>query len=88
MKLQARLLPVSVDATQITSSSLNWQKVSPWALAYFVMHFSVRFIKDGLFNLLPVLVVFVTQVENKLFWGQVGLTIALTSLLVYCFLYY
>ena len=88
MKPRVRLLPVSVDATQMTPPSLNWQKVSPWALTYFVMHFSVRFVKDGLFNLLPVLVVFVTQVENKLFWGQVALAIALTSLLAYCFLYY
>ncbi|MEI8664213.1 PH domain-containing protein [Pseudoalteromonas sp. B28] len=52
------------------------------------MHFSVRFVKDGLLNLLPMLVVFVTQVENKLFWAQVAGGIALILLLVYSFLYY
>ncbi|WFO19104.1 hypothetical protein ATS73_014130 [Pseudoalteromonas sp. H100] len=46
-----------------------WQKVSPWALVYFVVHFGVRFVRDGIFNLLPLGFVFVTQVENKLFWG-------------------
>jgi len=69
-------------------SSLHWQKVSPWALLYFVVYFSVRFVKDGLLNLLPMLVVFVTQVENKLFWAQVAGGAAFISLLVYSFLYY
>lgn len=70
------------------ASPIYWQKVSAWALLYFVVHFSVRFVKDGLLNLLPMLVVFVTQVENKLFWAQVAGGIALISLLIYSFLYY
>ncbi|MDC3213522.1 PH domain-containing protein [Pseudoalteromonas distincta] len=70
------------------ASPIYWQKVSAWALLYFVVHFSVRFVKDGLLNLLPMLVVFVTQVENKLFWAQVAGGIALILLLVYSFLYY
>ncbi|KPZ56168.1 Bacterial membrane flanked domain protein [Pseudoalteromonas sp. P1-13-1a] len=70
------------------SSSLHWQKVSPWAVVYFVVYFSVRFVKDGLLNLLPMLVVFVTQVENKLFWAQVAGATALVTLLIYSILYY
>lgn len=70
------------------SSSLHWQKVSPWAVLYFVVYFSVRFVKDGLLNLLPMLVVFVTQVENKLFWAQVVGAIAIVTLLIYSILYY
>ncbi|KPV99328.1 PH domain-containing protein [Pseudoalteromonas sp. P1-11] len=70
------------------SSSLHWQKVSPWAVLYFVVYFSVRFVKDGLLNLLPMLVVFVTQVENKLFWAQVVGAIAIVALLIYSILYY
>lgn len=70
------------------SSSLHWQKVSPWAVLYFVVYFSVRFVKDGLLNLLPMLVVFVTQVENKLFWAQIAGAIALVTLLIYSILYY
>ncbi|MDC9514227.1 PH domain-containing protein [Pseudoalteromonas sp. CST5] len=69
-------------------SSLHWQKVSPWAVLYFVVYFSVRFVKDGLLNLLPMLVVFVTQVENKLFWAQVAGAIAIVTLLIYSILYY
>ncbi|AYM88079.1 PH domain-containing protein [Pseudoalteromonas agarivorans] len=70
------------------SRSLHWQKVSPWAVLYFVVYFSVRFVKDGLLNLLPMLVVFVTQVENKLFWAQVAGAIAIVTLLIYSILYY
>ena len=70
------------------SRSLHWQKVSPWAVLYFVVYFSVRFVKDGLLNLLPMLVVFVTQVENKLFWAQVAGAIAIETLLIYSILYY
>ncbi|MBH0043424.1 PH domain-containing protein [Pseudoalteromonas sp. SWXJZ10B] len=79
---------MSNSITEEQTSSNDWQKVSSWALLYFVVHFSVRFVKDGLLNLLPMFVVFVTQVENKLFWAQVAGGIALISLLVYSFLYY
>ncbi len=66
----------------------HWQRVSPWALLYFVIHFAYRFIKDGIFNLLPIAVVFVTQVENKLFWGKIGALVAVVGLLLYSFAYY
>ncbi|MGO2293074.1 MAG: hypothetical protein ACTH6J_12085 [Pseudoalteromonas sp.] len=33
---------------------LHWQRVSPWALVYFVLHFSFRFVKDAILNLLPI----------------------------------
>ncbi|MCW1720411.1 PH domain-containing protein [Pseudoalteromonas sp. A3] len=79
---------MSNTISQEQSSSLHWQKVSPWAVLYFVVYFSVRFVKDGLLNLLPMLVVFVTQVENKLFWAQVAGAIALVTLLIYSILYY
>lgn len=71
-----------------SASSLHWQAVSPWALVYFVVHFMVRVIRDGIFNLLPITIVFVTQVENKLFWGQIAGAVALVALLIYSFLYY
>lgn len=66
----------------------HWRRVSPWALLYFVLHFAYRFIKDGIFNLLPIAIVFVTQVQNKLFWGQIGAAVALIALLAYSFAYY
>jgi putative membrane protein len=78
------LNPSPVDATK----TVMWQKVSPWALVYFVVHFGMRFIRDGIFNLLPIMIVFVTQVENKLFWGQIAGALAIVALLVYSFLYY
>lgn len=67
---------------------LNWQRVSPWALVYFIVHFAFRFVKDGVFNLLPIMIVFVTQVENKLFWGQIAIAVAVVALLIYSFAYY
>jgi len=79
---------MSNTISQEQSSSLHWQKVSPWAVLYFVVYFSVRFVKDGLLNLLPMLVVFVTQVENKLFWAQIAGAIAIVTLLIYSILYY
>ncbi|MEC8224644.1 MAG: PH domain-containing protein, partial [Pseudomonadota bacterium] len=66
----------------------QWQRVSPWALLYFIVHFALRFIKDGLLNLLPILVLFVTQVEQKLFWGQIAVAVASLVLVLYAFAYY
>ncbi|WP_372761234.1 PH domain-containing protein [Pseudoalteromonas sp.] len=70
------------------NNNLQWQAVSPWALVYFIVHFSIRFIRDGIFNLLPVAIVFVTQVENKLLWGQVAAAVGVSALLLYSMLYY
>lgn len=67
---------------------LHWQRVSPWALVYFVLHFSFRFVKDGILNLLPITIVFVTQVQDKWFWGSIALAIAVLVLLVYSCAYY
>ena len=69
-------------------SDQQWQRVSPWALLYFIVHFALRFIKDGLLNLLPILVLFVTQVEQKLFWGQIAVAVASLVLVLYAFAYY
>ncbi|MBU76873.1 MAG: stress protein [Pseudoalteromonadaceae bacterium] len=66
----------------------QWQRVSPWAILYFIVHFALRFIKDGLLNLLPILVLFVTQVEQKMFWGQVAASVASIFLMLYAFAYY
>lgn len=75
--------------TQMDAGQVQlWQKVSPWALVYFVVHFGVRFVRDGIFNLLPLGFVFVTQVENKLFWGQIAAAVAVSALLLYSVLYY
>ena len=67
---------------------LHWQRVSPWALVYFVLHFSFRFVKDAILNLLPITVVFVTQVQDKWFWGSLALAVAVVVLLVYSCAYY
>lgn len=66
----------------------TWQKLSPLSLVYFVLHFVVRFVKDGLLNLAPVVVIFVTQVENKLFWGSVAVGVFAVGLVSYSVLYY
>ena len=66
----------------------EWQRVSRWALVYFIVHFAIRFFKGGLLNLLPVLVVFVTQVEQKWFWAQIATSVAVVGLFVYAFAYF
>ncbi len=76
------------DAVLSNNEVQQWQKLSPLALVYFVLHFVVRFIKDGLLNLAPVMVIFVTQVENKLFWGSIGLALFILGLVVYSVFYY
>ncbi|AXT31878.1 stress protein [Pseudoalteromonas tunicata] len=69
-------------------SSHAWQKLSPVAMVYFVLHFIVRFVKDGIMNIAPVFVVFITQVERKLFWGTIGITVLGALLVIYSVLYY
>lgn len=72
-----------------TNESLDsWQKLSPLAIVYFVINSIVRFFKDGLLNLMPVLVIFVTQVENHMLWGSIGLSVLGACLIAYAIAYY
>ncbi|MFY8351759.1 PH domain-containing protein [Pseudoalteromonas sp. SSM20] len=75
----------------MTMSKTNpaaWQKLSPVAIIYFVLHFIVRFVKDGLINVAPAFAIWVTQVENKLFWFISGASILAVVLVIYAVLYY
>ncbi|MBE0364614.1 putative membrane protein [Pseudoalteromonas ulvae UL12] len=76
------------ECLNVKAQAQTWQKLSPLSLLYFVLHFVVRFVKDGLLNLAPVVVIFVTQVDNKLFWGSVALGVFAVGLVSYSVLYY
>ena len=75
----------------MTTSKINpaaWQKLSPVAIVYFVLHFIVRFVKDGFINAAPALAIWVTQVENKLFWFISVVSALVVVLVIYAVLYY
>lgn len=66
----------------------DWQKLSPYALVYFIVHFFFRFIKDGLLNILPPFAVLLLQVENKLLWFSIGAAAFIASVVVYAVLFF
>lgn len=66
----------------------QWQKLSPVALVYFVVHFFVRFIKDGLINIAPAFAVWLTQVENKLYWFGIGGSVITIGIALYAVLFF
>ena len=70
------------------NNTATWQKLSPIAIIYFVLHFIVRFVKDGLINIAPAFAIWVTQVENKLFWFASGASVLALILVTYATLYY
>ena len=72
----------------MTSNSQDWQKLSPFALVYFIVHFFFRFIKDGLLNILPPFAVILLQVENKLLWFSIGATGFIIAVVLYATLFY
>ena len=78
------------DSTQsnIPSVEPQWQTLSPLAIVFFILRFSIRFLKDGVLNLAPALAVFITQVENKLYWLSIVGAVFVTFLVVYSVLYY
>ena len=69
-------------------ANFKWQKLSPIAIVYFVLHFLVRFVKEGLINIAPAFAIFITQVENKLFWFGTGVAVVTVVISVYALLYY
>ncbi len=74
--------------TANNSSQKQWHTLSPLSIIYFVIHFIVRFVKDGLLNMAPAFVIFLTQVEDKLYWGIVAAAGLSVLLIVYAVLYY
>ncbi len=75
----------------ITNNELRqdtWHRLSPWAIVYFILIFGYRFIFKGLLNLLPVVVVFIVNVERKLFWGSLAIAAGLIFLVGFGVAYY
>jgi putative membrane protein len=66
----------------------KWSRLSPLSVVYFIVHFTIKFIKDALINVMPILVIFITQVEHKLFWGSISILAILIALILYTFLYF
>ncbi|GAB3001170.1 PH domain-containing protein [Psychrosphaera aestuarii] len=77
---------VIVDSTNKSES--DWQRLSPFSIVFFIFNFTIRFIKDGIINLAPALAIFITQVEDKLFWLGIAGIIFVIGLIIYSILYY
>ena len=70
------------------SVSNQWQTLSPVAILFFILNFAIRFFKDGVLNMGPAFAVFLTQVEDKSFWGMIAFLVFVVFLVIYSFLYY
>lgn len=66
----------------------QWHRLSPWAIVYFILTFGYRFIFNGLLNLLPALVIFIVNVERKLFWGSLAIVVGVIALIAFGSAYY
>lgn len=66
----------------------EWTRLSPIAIAYFIIKFTVDFFRQGILNILPGVAVFIVAVENKLFWLSVSIPILLVFIVISALLYY
>jgi len=70
------------------SSANQWHRLSPLAVVYFIIKFTFQFLKESIFSLAPLLAIFITNVEQKLFWASIA-GVALVSIMIgSSFLYY
>ena len=79
---------MSNNSSNTAEPAQHWQRLSPWAILYFIVNTGYRLIADGFLNMLPVLVLFVVNVERKIFWATWGGGIALLALVAYGCAYY
>ncbi|TMP86022.1 stress protein [Pseudoalteromonas ruthenica] len=79
---------MSNTSSNTAEPAQHWQRLSPWAILYFIVNTGYRLIADGFLNMLPVLVLFVVNVERKIFWATWGGGIALLALVAYGCAYY
>lgn len=76
--------PLSNAANSIT----QWTRLSPVAIAYFIVKFTLRFIKEGLQTALPGLAVFIASVDNKLFWLSILLPLLFVLIMLFACWYW
>ncbi len=69
-------------------STQQWQRLSPIAIVYFIIKFSLQFVKESFLSLAPLLAVYITQVQDKLLWAGIGGSALLLLMLLSSFLYY
>ena len=77
--------------TEITTSKQSeseWHQLSPFSIVFFIINFTVRFIREGIINLAPALAIFITQVDDKLFWLAIAGAAFVVGLIIFSILYY
>jgi len=65
-----------------------WQRLSPVSVVFFIIKFAIRFVKQGLLNMLPAVAAFTVFANNKLFWISVMVPGLVVVLVVFSFLYF
>jgi putative membrane protein len=79
---------MSTESTVSPDNQQQWQRLSPIAVVYFSIKFTVQFVKESLLNLAPAFAITLTTVEDKLFWIVTGLIGLIVLLIVYATAYY
>ncbi|WP_438863553.1 PH domain-containing protein [Neptunicella sp.] len=74
--------------SRAANTAQAWTRLSPVAIAYFMVKFTLRFIKEGLQTALPGLAVFIASVDNKLFWLSITLPVLLLLIVLFAALYW
>ncbi|GAA0306203.1 hypothetical protein GCM10009128_27050 [Psychrosphaera haliotis] len=69
-------------------SESEWHQLSPFSIVFFIINFTIRFIREGIINLAPALAIFITQVDDKLFWLGIAGTAFVVGLVIFSILYY
>jgi putative membrane protein len=80
--------PAAESAVIADERPEDWHRLSPLAIIFFIIRFSIRFVKEGLMNFAPAFAVFITQVDDKLFWFGIGLTVIVSFVIFYSLLYF
>ncbi|WP_416308092.1 PH domain-containing protein [Neptunicella sp. SCSIO 80796] len=78
-------LPKKLSAV---NPATEWTRLSPVAIAYFMVKFTLRFLKEGLQTALPGIAVFIASVDNKLFWLSIILPVLLLLIVLFAALYW
>ena len=76
------------EAQTPNQSESEWHQLSPFSIVFFIINFTVRFIREGIINLAPALAIFITQVDDKLFWLAIAGAAFVVGLIIFSILYY
>ncbi len=76
------------SAETSVAEEIEWQRLSPISIIYFIVKFTIKSVKQWFLNMVPAIAAFTVFVDNKLFWFSIIVPSLVLLIVIFSFFYY